>query len=110
MSPSGVPPHWRSRRAPQLMRAECSSNGSSRSHPALTKSSRTLTSVARLRLLQCGASAGHVVEYNVMVMMVGNRRGDNTGERARVPHLPTITFVSRRRVVLYFVMNNLWTG
>ena len=30
-------------------------------------------------------------------------RGDNIGRRARVPHLPTITFVSRRRV-LYFVM------
>ena len=26
------------------------------------------------RLLQCGASAGHVAVYNVMVMMVGNRR------------------------------------
>ena len=41
-------------------------------------------------------------------VMVGNRRaprGDNTGGRARVPHLPTITFVSRRRV-LYFVMDN----
>ena len=57
-------------------------------HPALAESSRTPASVAwrsrirgpgslgRLppRLLQCGASAGHVVEYNVMVLMVGNRR------------------------------------
>ena len=30
------------------------------------------------RLLQCGASAGHVVEYNVMVLMVGNRRAPET--------------------------------
>ena len=74
MSPSGVPPHWRSRRALQLIRAECSSNGSCWSHPALAESSRTPTSVACPRLLQCGASAGHVVEYNVMDMMVGNRR------------------------------------
>ena len=52
------------------------------------------------RLLQCGASAGHVA---VMDMMVGNRRGDNTWGRAQVHHWPTITFVSHRRV-LYFVM------
>ena len=34
------------------------------------------------RFFQCGASAGHVAVYNVMVMMVGNRRaprGDNNG-------------------------------
>ena len=43
-----------------------------------------------------------------MDMMVGNRRAPEAtilGGRARVPHLPTITFVSRRRV-LYFVMDN----
>ena len=36
----------------QLIRAECSSNGSSRSHPSLAESSRAPTSDARLRLLQ----------------------------------------------------------
>ena len=40
MSPSGVPPHWRSRRALQFIRAECSSNGSCRSHPALQPTCR----------------------------------------------------------------------
>ena len=35
MAPSGVIAHWRGRRALQLIRAECSSNGSSRSHRAL---------------------------------------------------------------------------
>ena len=90
----------------QKLPAECSSNGSCQSHPALAESSRTPTSVACPRLLQCGASAGHVVDYNVMDMMVGIRRATGAtilGGRARVPHLPTITFVSRRRV-LYFVM------
>ena len=45
MSLSGVPSHWRSRRALQLIRAECSSNGSCWSHPALAESSRTPASV-----------------------------------------------------------------
>ena len=59
-----------------------------------------------LRLLQCGASAGHVAVYNVVVMVVGNRRAPGAtilGGRAQVHHLPTTTFVSHRRVV-YFVM------
>ena len=43
----------------------------------------------------CGASAGHVVEYNVMDLMVGNRRA---------PGATILGFVSRRRV-LYFVMS-----
>ena len=82
MAPAGVITHWRSRRALQL--------------------------VSHVLVLQCGASAGHVVEYIVMGMMVGNRRAPGAtilGWRAQVRHLPTIIFVSRRRV-LYFVQ---WT-
>ena len=46
MGPGGLFSHWRSRRALQLIRAECSLNGSWRSHPALAGSSRTPASVA----------------------------------------------------------------
>ena len=35
-------------------------------------------------------------------------RGDNTGGRARVPHLPTIALQSRRQVA-YFLIPCVWT-
>ena len=57
---------------------------------------------------QCGAPAGHVFEYNVMDLMVGNRRAPGATTLGGVLEYLTCQpslFVSRRRV-LYFVMGS----
>ena len=61
----------RSRRALQLIRAECSSNGSWRSHPALAGSSRTPASVAwGARIRESGKKAPDLLNDIFLVSSV----------------------------------------
>ena len=57
--------------------------------------------------MQCGASAGHVVEYNVMDLMVGNRRASGATIQGGVLEYLTChpSHLVSRRLVLYFVMD-----
>ena len=71
MAPGGLFSHWRSRRALQLIRAECSSNGSWRSHPALAESSRTPASVAwGARIRESGKKAPDLLNDIFLVSSV----------------------------------------
>ena len=74
MAPGGVIAHQRGRRALQLIRAECSSNGSWRSHSALAESSRTPAHMMSDRQPRCRRvslrSAGYDCANNATVRVL----------------------------------------